>query len=220
MTLAALLLSLAGALPAPGEIARSIDSVLTEAADGSRLQIDHSKLTRLEPPAEAIDWSLSRRTRGVPGGTESFELTWIGTEKTLERRALTLRVKRFETVAVACSDLEHGQRVDSLCSQEVPAIGSGTQALRADSALGMRLRRTVTRGHVFLKGDVEAAPLALKGQAVTLHVVIGNARVDMPGVLLADAVAGRPVRVRNALGKEVSGTLDDDANVTVVAGLR
>lgn len=220
MSLLALLAALACALPAPGELEARIDSTLFEAAQGARIEIDHAPLALVVPPQGADGWELARRSRGLPGGSESFVLQWTQGGRNLSKRTLILRVKRFETVATACKDLSRGQFLgpDDLCPKEMPAVGAAVQAMRAKVALGWRLRRSVESGHVFVTGELEAPPLALKGSPVTLVVTVGNARVEMPGTLVEDAYPDKPVRVRNGLGKEVQGSMDEPGRVTVTPG--
>lgn len=220
MFLPALLCAWFAALPEPGELQARIDSVLFEAAQGARIEIDHSPLAQVAPPAGADGWELSRRTRGMPGGSDSFVLQWTQGGRNLSKRTLILRVKRFETVATACKDLVRGQFLgaEDICPKEMTAVGVAVQALRAKAVPGWRLRRSVEAGHVFVTGELEAPPLALKGSAVTLVVTVGNARVEMPGTLLEDAFPERLVRVRNGMGKELQGSMDEPGRVTVTPG--
>jgi flagella basal body P-ring formation protein FlgA len=220
MSLLVLLMGLFGTLPEPGELARAIDSILAEAAPGARLQIDHTNLALATPPEGAVDWTLTRRTRGLPGGTESFDLAWIGSQRELSRRVLTLRVQRFETVAVACEDMPRGQMLskDKFCPKEIPATKAGLQAMRPDSTNGFRLRRSISKGYVLQKNDVEQAPLALKGQSVKLAMSVGNTHVEMAGTLAEDAMPDKPVRVINAMGREVFGSMNEPGVVQVIPG--
>lgn len=220
MSLLVLLAALSCALPEPGELQARIDSTLFEAAQGARIEIDHGPLALAVPPPGADGWELARRSRGLPGGSESFVLQWTQAGRNLSKRTLVLRVKRFETVATACKDLVRGQFLgpDDLCPKEMPAVGVAVQAMRAKAVPGWRLRRSVEAGHVFVTGELEAPPLALKGSPVTLVVTVGNARVEMPGTLEEDAFPDRQVRVRNGLGKEVQGIMDEPGRVTVTPG--
>ncbi|MEN9353350.1 MAG: flagellar basal body P-ring formation protein FlgA [Fibrobacterota bacterium] len=220
MSLLVLLLGLFATLPEPGELSRAVDSILAEAAPGARLQIDHTNLALAVPPEGAVDWTLTRRTKGLPGGTESFDLAWLGTQRALARRVLTFRVQRFETIAVACEDMPRGQMLssDKFCPKEMPATGTGAQAMRPDSTNGFRLRRSISKGHVLQKADVEQAPLALKGQSVKLVMSVGNTHVEMAGTLAEDAMPDKPVRVKNAMGREVFGSMNEPGIVTVIPG--
>jgi flagella basal body P-ring formation protein FlgA len=82
--------------------------------------------------------------------------------------------------------------------------------------LGRRVRRHVKAGDVLLAAWLEEAPRVRRGERVTLRLVRGPLRIEMPGRAEQDGVAGAWIRVRNASsGREVTGRVAEAGVVDV-----
>jgi flagella basal body P-ring formation protein FlgA len=216
--LALLLMALSGQNQSLGERALA---ALREAAPRARLEVDTSRLSAVTAPEGSDRSCLRRLSQGRPGGTELFEVRWLAGEVLIGRRQFTLRVRRFDTVATACSTLTRGQilTASQVCAREMPAVGIGERAVSSDSAVGMRARRDISKGRTLLQGELERVPAVLRGQPVRLFAAFGTAQVETSAIALNDAAVGHSVRVRAATGREVVGRVEPDASVRVVPGL-
>ncbi len=195
---------------------------LLRAADpGARLEVDTSVVSSFRAPEGCDTAEVSRLSQGKPGGTERFEVRWLSCDVLLGRRQFSVRVRRYEMVAAACSSLVRGHvlRQEDLCPVEVPALSTNANTVPVDSAIGLRLRRDVFGGKPLRRGELEALPKVLRDAVVRVYVAVGATVVETQGVVMQDAASGQLVRVRLANGRETRGRVEDDGSVRVIPGL-
>jgi len=196
-------------------------AALHQAAPQARLEVDTTRLSAVAAPEGSDSSCLRRLSQGRPGGTELFEVRWLAGEVLLGRRQFSVRVRRFDTVATACSTLTRGQilTASQVCAQEKSAVGLGEHAVPVDSAIGMRVRRDIPAGRTLLTSELERLPTILRGQSVRLFAAFGTAQVETSAIALSDAAIGHSVRVRASTGREMVGRVESDSSVRVVPGL-
>jgi flagella basal body P-ring formation protein FlgA len=100
---------------------------------------------------------------------------------------------------VAAHDLPSGHRLTEddlrMASVDLAAIGQST-ADSVSALLGRRLKRAVPQGQALLARQAEDIPDVVRGARVLVELDAAGIAISVPGVALADARLGQPVRVR------------------------
>jgi flagella basal body P-ring formation protein FlgA len=168
-------------------------------------------------PGTSVSFSLARG-RTQPGAN-AVRVTLVRGAGPVRRVVVTARVWVLRNVAVATRELRSGETLgtgDATTESREADTPRGEAQDDPTGAVGRRVRRHVKAGDVLLAAWLEEAPRVRRGERVTLRLVRGPLRIEMPGRAEQDGAAGAWIRVRNASsGREVTGRVADAGVVDV-----
>jgi flagella basal body P-ring formation protein FlgA len=132
-----------------------------------------------------------------------------------------LRVRTFESVAVAVKMIERHQTLDpsQLVMQQIETTQfNGEPVTASASALaGMRSRQIIGKGKPLATMMIEPLPLVASGSEVTVRVVKENVRLSVSGKAREDGWMGSVVSVDiGSLKRQVRARVVDRMNVEIV----
>ncbi|HLP16648.1 MAG TPA: flagellar basal body P-ring formation chaperone FlgA [Bacteroidota bacterium] len=135
---------------------------------------------------------------------------------------LGVRVRTFETVAVALTMIDRHQLIDTtqLVMQQIETTQCSGEPLtsRVTALQGMRSTQIIAAGKMLTRSMIEPLPLVRSGSAVTVRVIRDNVRLTVTGKARADGWMGSVIAVDLDGGgtkRQVRARVVDRANVEI-----
>jgi flagella basal body P-ring formation protein FlgA len=160
----------------------------TEAASGSRV-IPANAAVQSNTLARRMCVWVRRRRAGRSAGSVPV---WFSVQAF--RSVLVTQRRRNARESLVADDL-------AVEEQDVAAFSAIPLALDTDLAR-VRMRRSVSTGHVLLQGDLEEVPPILEGQEVVVEVTQGAVAIQTRAVALREARLGERVTLQNPTSHE------------------
>jgi flagella basal body P-ring formation protein FlgA len=142
-----------------------------------------------------------RRRSGPLVGLVSVEVDVLSNGAVVQTVPLVARVSLVRRAVVARRTINQGATVASgdvavvdhrYASMDQLALHDG------GDVIGQRAKRLIPAGQSIGGEMLEAVPLVLRGQLVSVHSTVGGIRVVTSGKALEDGLRGEPVRVRSS----------------------
>jgi len=175
---------------------------------------DHTDDQVLDLSGPAYEFKVRRRG-GAPLGLCTLEIDVVTNHRTIQTVPLVVQVTMLRKIVVALRSINQGATVGP---GDVEAVSMGFTRLDqlgledVTMAIGQRAKRFISAGSTIDLDVLEAVPLVLRGQLVTLNSTVGGVRIVTTAKAGSDGMLGATIKVRSVDDKR----LEYDA---VVVGL-
>jgi len=153
-----------------------------------------------------------------PTGSMALSVAALDGEKVLARFPVSLRIRAWQEVAVAASDLQRGEVLSAeditFADRELNNL-RGSSLTSVDDVVGKRLVRRVRAGQVISSGHVENPPLIERGDEIFLIVEYNGITVGCGGKASQKGGRGDRILVRNQYGRNLTGVIKDSRTVVI-----
>ncbi|MEK7710657.1 MAG: flagellar basal body P-ring formation chaperone FlgA [Planctomycetota bacterium] len=166
---------------------------------------DHTDEQVLDLSGPAYDFNVRRRG-GPPLGLCSLEIDVLSNARTVQTIPLVAQVTMQRRVVVARRSINQGAPVAPADVEAVPMSFTRLDQLGLDDvtmAIGQRAKRFISAGSTIDVDVLEAVPLVLRGQLVTLSSTAGGVRIVTTAKAGADGMLGETIKVRSADDKRL-----------------
>jgi flagella basal body P-ring formation protein FlgA len=166
---------------------------------------DHTDEQVLDLSGPAYDFNVRRRG-GPPLGLCSLEIDVLSNGRTIQTVPLVAQVTMQRRVIVARRSINQGAAVVPADVEAVPMSFIRFDQLGLDDAamaIGQRAKRFISTGSTIDLDVLEAVPLVLRGQLVTLRSTAGGVRIVTTAKAGADGMLGETIKVRSADDKRL-----------------
>ena len=202
----------------------AVEAVVAAVPAPDRAEVGAVRVGPFDPPdAEPAIEVLEVLGPNASGRADVRLALVAGGNRTGQARAV-IRARVLGPALVARRTLLRSERIPSGAVERVEADLTRLRAapVREIADLGGRVpARTLGTGRVLCDDHLVPAPVARKGETVTLVVQRGGVEITAPGVLRADAAPGQRVVARRPDGgHEVLGEMRQDGTLLVVGAAR
>ena len=166
---------------------------------------DHTDEQVLDLSGPAYDFNVRRRG-GPPLGLCSLEIDVLSNGRTIQTVPLVAQVTMQRRVVVARRSINQGAPVAPDDVEAVPMSFTRLDQLGLDDvtvAIWQRAKRFISAGSTIDVDVLEAVPLVLRGQLVTLSSTAGGVRIVTTVKVGADGMLGETIKVRSADDKRL-----------------
>jgi len=186
-------------------VIENLNTELARYGGTAEVIFDRTSEQVLDLSGPAYEFRIRRRDAS-PLGLCPLEVDVVAAGRTVQTVPLVLQVTMLRRVVVARRAINQGATILAADVEAAPLTFTRLDRIGiedASFAVGQRAKRFIPAGSV-IEGDVlEAVPLVLRGQLVTLTSASGAIRVVTTGKAAADGLRGEVIKVRAADDKHV-----------------
>ena len=147
-----------------------------------------------------------RRRQNHPLGLIPLEVDVLADGRTVQTVPLVVQVTMIHPSLVARRAINQGATIQASDVELVPLTFTRLDRLGMNDparAVGQRCKKFHAAGSLIQKSDIEAVPIVVRGQLVTLASVSGSVRVVTTARAAADGLLGDVIKVRAVENKRI-----------------
>ncbi len=172
-----------------------------------------SKITSVSFKQEGVTAKISQNFQCQSFSKLVIEFYWNG--EIIETKEISVKIRIFKIVPIAVNTLQKGRilKPEDLTLARVDVTNVNPYDIpNEDEIIGVELARTIPKGSVLLKSNLNNSIVLKKGDKVQIEVNVGGVTIRTMGYALQDAKAGDLVKFRHE-NNILTGTAAPDGSI-------